>query len=178
MGQVGELCIRAKYPWTTCQGYYGMPEKSLEMFRNCWLHTGDGLKRDKDGWYFFVDRLKDAIRRGGENISSYEVEQAVLGHPAIAECSAVGVPADAEAGEDEVMVCMVLTPGATLTPEEAWAWCDKRLPKFAAPRYLAFLNALPATPSGKIRKAALRELKPEQRHDRGPSLRKPRGQKK
>ena len=178
VGEVGELCIRAKHPWTTCQGYYGMPEKSLEMFRNCWLHTGDGLKRDKDGWYFFVDRLKDAIRRGGENISSYEVEQAVLGHPAIAECSAVGVPADAEAGEDEVMVCMVLTPGATLTPEEAWAWCDKRLPKFAAPRYLAFLNALPATPSGKIRKAALRELKPEQRHDRGPSLRKPRGQKK
>lgn len=178
VGEVGELCIRAKHPWTTCQGYYGMPEKSLEMFRNCWLHTGDGLKRDKDGWYFFVDRLKDAIRRGGENISSYEVEQAVLGHPAIAECSAVGVPADAEAGEDEVMVCMVLAPGATLTPEEAWAWCDKRLPKFAAPRYLAFLDALPATPSGKIRKAALRELKPEQRHDRGPSLRKPRGQKK
>ena len=175
VGQVGELCIRANYPWTTCQGYYGMPEKSLEMFRNCWLHTGDGLKRDENGWYFFVDRLKDAIRRVGENISSYEVEQAVLGHPAIAECSAVGVPADAEAGEDEVMVCMVLVPGEKLSPEEAWAWCDKRLPKFASPRYVAFLTALPATPSGKIRKAALRELKPEQRHDRGASLRKPRG---
>jgi crotonobetaine/carnitine-CoA ligase len=177
VGEVGELTIRAKYPWTTCQGYYGMPDKTIDMFRNCWLHTGDGLRRDAEGWYFFVDRLKDAIRRGGENISSYEVEQAVLGHPAIAECSAVGVPADAEAGEDEVMVCMVLVPGEKLAPDDAWAWCDKRLPKFASPRYLAFLDALPATPSGKIRKAALRELKPEQRHDRGPTLRKPRAEK-
>src|ERR1700716_3427168 len=123
-----------------------------------WSHPGAARGRDEAGWYYFVDRLKDAIRARGENISSYEVEQAVLGHAAVAECAAVGVPADGEAGEDEVMGCIVLAPGATLTPEEVWAWCDRRLPKFAAPRYLAFIDALPATPSGKIRKVQLREL--------------------
>ena len=84
-------------------GYFGMPEKTAEAWRNLWFHTGDALRQDEDGWYYFVDRYKDALRRRGENISSYEVEQGVLCHPAVLECAVIGVPADSEAGEDEVM---------------------------------------------------------------------------
>ena len=76
VGEVGELIVRSKEPWTSCQGYYAMPDKTVEVFRNLWFHTGDGLRKDAEGWYYFVDRLKDAIRRRGENICSYEVESA------------------------------------------------------------------------------------------------------
>ena len=110
VGSVGELVIRYKHPWTSSMGYYGMPEKTLEAWRNLWFHTGDALRRDADGWYYFVDRYKDTLRRRGENISSYEVEQVILGHPAVAECAVVGVPADFEAGEDEVLA-VVVAPG-------------------------------------------------------------------
>ena len=97
-GEIGELVVRYKQPWTCSLGYYGMPEKTVEAWRNLWFHTGDALRRDADGWYYFVDRYKDALRRRGENISSYEVEQALLGHPAVAECAVIGVPADVDAG--------------------------------------------------------------------------------
>ena len=85
-----------------------MPEKTVEAWRNLWFHTGDALSRDEDGWYYFVDRYKDALRRRGENISSYEVEQAVLGHPAVVECAVIAAPAGVEAGEDEVAVFAVV----------------------------------------------------------------------
>jgi crotonobetaine/carnitine-CoA ligase len=156
VGQVGELIVRPKEPWTTCLGYYGMPEKTAEAFRNLWFHTGDGLRRDEDGWYYFVDRLKDAIRRRGENISSYEVEQTVLEHPSIADCAAIAVPAETEAGEDEVMIFVVAS--GEVGRDEVSAWCRQRLPAFAKPKYIRFVETLPATPSGKVRKAELREL--------------------
>lgn len=158
VGELGELVVRSRYPFTSTLGYFGMPERTVEAQRNCWFHTGDGLRRDADGWYYFVDRLKDAIRRRGENISSYEVEQAILPHPAVLECAVVAIPADVDAGEDEVMVCVVTVPGAELTVEELWAWCDRRLPYFAVPRYVRFLDELPKTPSAKVQKAKLREL--------------------
>ncbi|MGI9623977.1 MAG: AMP-binding protein, partial [Acidimicrobiales bacterium] len=173
VGEVGELIVRAKYPWTTCQGYFGMPDKTAEAFRNLWFHTGDGLRRDEDGWYYFVDRLKDALRRRGENISSYEVEQGLLSHDALAEVAAIGVPADQEAGEDEVMVFLVLEPGASVTAEEIWGYADRQLPAFAVPRYLRFIDELPKTPSEKVRKIALREQGvDDQSHDRGPQPRR------
>jgi crotonobetaine/carnitine-CoA ligase len=158
VGEVGELVVRAKLPWTTTSGYYGMPEKTLEAMRNLWFHTGDGMRRDADGWYYFVDRLKDAIRRRGENISSYEVEQAVLGHPAVGECAAVAAPAASEAGEDEVAIFAVAAEGAELTVEEVRAWCEERLPAFARPEHVRLLDRLPMTPSGKVRKVELRAL--------------------
>ena len=158
VGEVGELVVRAKLPWTTTSGYYGMPEKTLEAMRNLWFHTGDGMRRDADGWYYFVDRLKDAIRRRGENISSYEVEQAVLGHPAVGECAAVAAPAASEAGEDEVAIFAVAAEGAELTVEEVRAWCEERLPAFARPEHVHLLDRLPMTPSGKVRKVELRAL--------------------
>lgn len=157
VGQVGELVVRAHLPFTMTTGYYGMPERTVEAQRNLWFHTGDGLRRDEQGWYYFVDRLKDALRRRGENISSFEVEQPILAHPDIAECAVIGVPADAEAGEDELMVVIVARAGARLTAEDVWAWCEPRLPAFAMPRYVRFVDALPLTPSGKVRKAVLGE---------------------
>ena len=156
VGEVGELVVRPRHPWTASMGYYNMPEKTVEAWRNLWFHTGDALKRDEDGWYYFVDRYKDALRRRGENISSYEVEQAVLGHPAVVECAVIGVPADQDAGEDEVLA-VVVTNGETASAAEILDWCEGRIPAFAIPRYLRVVAALPKTPSEKVRKAALRE---------------------
>lgn len=162
VGQVGELVVRTKQPWTMSTGYYGMPEKTAEAMRNLWFHTGDGLRRDEDGWFYFVDRLKDAMRRRGENISSYEIEQAVLGHEDIVECAAVAAPARVEAGEDEVAIFVVAREGVTLEEDTVRTWCTERLPAFALPEYVAVLDALPMTPSGKVRKIELRELAAQQ----------------
>jgi crotonobetaine/carnitine-CoA ligase len=122
VGTVGELVVRYKHPWTCSVGYYGMPEKTAEAWRNLWFHTGDALRRDEDGWYYFVDRYKDALRRRGENISSYEVEQVLLANPAVVECAVIGV----------------------------------KIPSFAIPRFVRYVDALPKTPSEKVRKAELR----------------------
>lgn len=154
VGELGELAIRTKLPWTCSMGYYAMPDKTAEAWRNLWFHTGDGLRRDEEGWYYFVDRLKDALRRRGENISSYEVEQALLGHPAITEAAVVAVKADIEAGEDEVMAWLV-----TSEPVDAhrlWDWAETRMPSFAVPRFLEFVDELPKTPSERVRKVELR----------------------
>ena len=155
VGEVGELVVRPKVPWITSMGYYGMPEKTAEAWRNLWFHTGDALRRDADGWYYFVDRYKDALRRRGENISSYEVEQAILGYDAVVECAVIAVPAEVDAGEDEVMACVVVRE--PISPEDLWKWCDSRLPAFAVPRFLRFVETLPKTPSEKVQKAVLRE---------------------
>ena len=138
----------------------------MEAFRNLWFHTGDGLRKDADGWYYFVDRLKDAIRRRGENISSYEVEQALITLDGIQECAVVAVPADQDAGEDEVMVFVVREPGSGIGAAEVWEHADRRLPYFAVPRYVSFIDELPKTPSEKIRKAALRDIGVTDAHDR------------
>ncbi len=156
-GQIGELLVRPKVPGMISAGYLSMPEKTIETWRNLWFHTGDGLRRDENGWYYFVDRVKDALRRRGENISSFEVESGVSSHPAVAECAVIGVRADQAAGEDEVMVCVVLKENEQVAPAELIAWCDKRLPAFMVPRYIEFMPALPLTPSAKVRKKELRE---------------------
>jgi crotonobetaine/carnitine-CoA ligase len=154
VGEVGEMLVRSKLPWTLSDGYYGMPEKTVEAWRNLWFHSGDALRRDEDGWYYFVDRYKDALRRRGENISSYEVEQAVLAHPAVTECAVVAVPAPIEAGEDEVMACVV-APGG-VDPGTLWTFCAERIPAFAVPRFIRVMDQLPRTPSEKIQKGDLR----------------------
>lgn len=157
-GAVGELMVRHKQPGIMCSGYLGMPEKTVETWRNLWFHTGDALRRDADGWYYFVDRVKDALRRRGENISSFEVESVVRGHPAIAECAVVGVKADERGGEDEVKACVILAEGhATLDHADLIAWCDARMPAHMVPRYVEVLDKLPQTPSEKIKKKELRE---------------------
>ena len=154
VGEVGEMVVRSKYPYTMSDGYYGMPEKTVETWRNLWFHTGDALRRDADGWYYFVDRYKDALRRRGENISSYEVEQGLLAHPAVLECAVIAVPASIEAGEDEVMACVVLSAGTE--PAVLWEFCASRVPAFAVPRFIRTMTALPRTPSEKVQKLELR----------------------
>ncbi|WP_460358374.1 AMP-binding enzyme [Actinoallomurus acanthiterrae] len=131
-----------------------MPERTAEAWRNLWFHTGDALRKDADGWFYFVDRYKDALRRRGENISSYEVEQALLGYDPVVECAVIGVDAGVEAGEDEVMACVVAS--RDVKPQELWDWCAGRVPAFAVPRFIRFVDELPKTPSERVRKAALR----------------------
>jgi len=155
-GQVGELLVRHKVDDILLAGYVGMPEKTLEAFRNLWFHTGDGLRRDADGWYFFTDRMKDALRRRGENISSYEVEAPIAAHPAVAAAAVIAVPAGFAAGEDEVKACVVLQPGASLGHGELADWCDRRLPYALVPRYFEFVDVLPVTENGKVQKEKLR----------------------
>jgi len=166
VGQIGELVVRPRIPWIVSLGYYNMPDKTAESWRNLWFHTGDALRCDEEGWYYFVDRFKDALRRRGENISSYEIETAVLSHSAIVECAVIGVPAPRlEAGEDEVMAYVVATE--QIEPAELWAWCDARIPAFAVPRFLRFVEELPKTPSQRVQKATLRKLGvTEDTHDR------------
>lgn len=156
VGEVGELVVRPRAPWIVSQGYFAMPDRTVEAWRNLWFHTGDALRRDEAGWYYFVDRFKDALRRRGENISSYEVETAVLAHPAVRECAVIAVPADSEAGEDEVMAYLVTAE--PVAAGEIWAWCQRRIPAFAQPRYLRFVDELPKTPSLKVQKAQLRAM--------------------
>jgi len=155
VGELGELVIRPKVPWTCSMGYFEMPDKTAEAWRNLWFHTGDGMRRDADGWYYFVDRLKDSLRRRGENISSYEVEQVFLAHPAITECAVVAVKVEIEAGEDEVMAWLITS--TQINPTELLSWAETRMPSFAVPRYVEFVDELPMTPSEKVQKVELRK---------------------
>ena len=154
-GVVGELVVRARDPWVLNAGYYNMPEKNAEAWRNGWFHTGDGFTYDEDGNYYFVDRIKDAIRRRGENVSSFEVEALVNQHPQIAESAAVAVPADV--GEDEIKICVVIQPGETLDPAELIEFLKPRMPKFMIPRYVEVIDGLPKTEATfRTRKVELR----------------------
>jgi carnitine-CoA ligase len=154
VGEVGEILVRPKRPFAMLSAYYNSPEATLEAFRNFWFHTGDNARADADGYYYFVDRKKDAIRRRGENISSSEVEATLNRHPAILECAVIAVPS--ELGEEEVKAVVVLREGARATAEEIWAFCDEHMPRFWVPRYIEFRREMPKTPSQKIQKYLLR----------------------
>lgn len=156
VGEVGELIVRCDEPWCMNVGYYGMPEKTAESWRNGWFHTGDGFRTDEHGNFFFVDRLKDAIRRRGENISSFEVEAYVNEHPDVAETAAIGVPS--ELGEDEVKVLVVRKPESTLTERELVEYLIPKMPRFMVPRYVEFVDAFPKTEAtSRTQKVKLRE---------------------
>ncbi|MEN9317274.1 MAG: hypothetical protein RIS35_3667 [Pseudomonadota bacterium] len=166
-GEVGELVVRTRDPWSVMDGYHAMPEATVAAWRNQWLHTGDAFRREAGGRWFFLDRLKDAVRRRGENVSSFEVESQINEHPAVLESAVVAVRSDAT--EDEIKACVVLRPGQALGPEALLAFLDDRLPYFMVPRYVEFLDALPKTPTEKVRKQELRArgVTP-QTHDRPP----------
>lgn len=155
-GETGELVLRADDPWEFCLGYWRNPEKTVEAWRNQWLHTGDAFRVDEHGDYYFMDRLKDVIRRRGENISSFEVEAEVEAHPAVLECAAVAVPS--LFGEDEILLVATLKPGAALTPAGLHGHLSERLPAYMVPQFIELRqDELPKTPTGKIMKATLRE---------------------
>ena len=154
-GEAGELTLRADEPFAFATGYFGMADKTVEAWRNLWFHTGDRVVRDNDGYYRFIDRMKDAIRRRGENISSYEVEQVIVSHPEV-ENAAV-FPVRSELAEDEVMAAVVLRAGAQLNHAALLDFCQPRMPYFAVPRFVEFVDALPVTENGKVTKYKLRE---------------------
>ena len=154
-GKTGELVLRADNPWEFNLGYWQNPQATAEAWRNQWLHTGDGFQTDADGNFYFVDRIKDCLRRRGENISSFEVEVEVDAHPAIRESAAVAVPSDLS--EDELKVVASLKPGCTVEPADLLAFLKDRLPAYMVPRYIEIIaDELPKTPTGKVQKVLLR----------------------
>ena len=154
VGAVGELVVRANEPWVLATGYHRNPDATVRLFRNLWLHTGDAFRRDAAGNYFFVDRIKDYIRRRGENISSFEVEREVNAHPAVLECAAVAVKSAST--EDDLKVVVVLKQGARLEPDELREFLRPRVPRFMVPNVIEVIAELPKTPTGKIQKHLLR----------------------
>lgn len=154
-GTVGELIVRSDLPWTLMSGYWQNPEATAHAWRNGWFHTGDAFRVDEDGHYYFVDRMKDALRRRGENISSFEVEAEVLAHPQVREAAVVGVPSPY--GEDDVLAVVSVLPESDVTEERLLMFLTERLPHFMVPRYIRFLDDLPKTPTNKVRKHELRD---------------------
>jgi crotonobetaine/carnitine-CoA ligase len=155
-GEPGELLVRPLVPWTTMAGYHGQPEATLAAWRNLWFHTGDLMRRDGHGNYVYLDRLKDCIRRRGENVSAAEVEAVLARHPAVAQVAVVGIPSPFDAHEQEVKACIVAAAEGRQDPEEISAYCRERMPGFAVPRFIEFYATLPTTPTGKVAKAELR----------------------
>lgn len=151
----GELLLRPTEPHSFASGYFGMPDKTVEAWANLWFHTGDRVVRHPDGYFSFIDRMKDAIRRRGENVSSWEVEHAIMTHNAIEACAVYPVPS--ELGEDEVAAAIQLKHGQSLPPLELIQYLETRLAHFAVPRFVRLIDAMPLTENGKIKKLVLRE---------------------
>jgi crotonobetaine/carnitine-CoA ligase len=153
--QLGEITVRPKAPHVFMEGYYKMPEQTAQVMRGGAFHTGDMGYADADGYLYFVDRIKQSIRRRGENISSWEVEKVINAHPKVLECAAVGVPS--ELGEEEVKVYIVCRPGETLEPLDIIQWCEERMAYFMVPRYIEFRSALPKTATERVEKYKLKQ---------------------
>lgn len=155
----GELVLRPRIPNICLHYYYKMPEKTVSDFRNLWFHTGDLCRMDQDGYIFFMDRVKDYIRRRGENISSFEVENLISTHPKIEESAAIAVKLDEQGrhSEDELMSVIVLKQGEKLDPKELIEFLEPIMPKFMIPRFIRFRDALPKTPTNRVQKVKLRE---------------------
>jgi crotonobetaine/carnitine-CoA ligase len=155
--QIGEFVVRPKAPWTITQGYHGMPDKTVQAWRNLWTHTGGSGYVDKDSYVYFVDRLGDRIRRRTEIISFYEIETAAIAHSAVFECAAVSTPSEFE-GDDDVKLYVVLRADASEEPEKLLRHPAGLLPHYMVPRYIAFFEALPRTPTNKVQEAILRAM--------------------
>lgn len=155
VGEPGEIVFRPEESFMMMLGYYNMPDKTLETYRNLWFHTGDLAKRDADGYLYFIDRKKDSLRRRGENISSFEVERAINTHPSVLESAAVAVKS--ELAEDEVKICVVLKLDCTVVPADLIHYAAERMPYFAVPRYVEFMQQLPKTPTERTQKYLLKQ---------------------
>lgn len=154
----GEIVVDMRLPNIVMRSYAGMPEKTAEDFRNLKLHTGDLGRMDQEGYLYFLDRVKDYIRRRGENVSSMEVEQTLTKHPHVLEAAAIAVPAgEGASAEDEIMVCLVAREGCEIDRAAVLEWCIERMPYFAIPRYARVMDRLPKTPTERVRKVELRE---------------------
>lgn len=155
VGEVGEIVVRPNEPSLMSDGYFAMPEATLATRRNLWFHTGDLARSDADGYFYFVGRKAESIRRRGENISAFEVEEVVKLHPAVMDAAAYGVPS--EMTEDDVMVAVVVRPAASFDARELTEFCAQRMARHMVPRYVDTVVELPRTATEKVRKEALRE---------------------
>lgn len=153
-GEIGEIVSRPRLPGVLTSGYEGEPEATAEAMRDGWFHSGDLGRVDGDGFFYFVDRIRHSIRRRGENISSWELETVVAGHPAVAEVCAIGVPSPL--GEEDVKVVVVPVAAKTVDPAELRSWCQERMAAFMVPRYIEVVAALPRAETGKVMKEELR----------------------
>jgi len=153
-GEVGELLLRNP---AIMKGYFGLQQQTADVLRDGWLHTGDLVRADRNGVFYFVARKKEVIRRRGENLAPTEVEEALNAHPAVREAAVVGVPA--ELSEEDVKAFVVYTGAICPEPEELRSWCAQRLAPFKVPRYIEFVDTLPRTPTARI----ARHLLPRER---------------
>lgn len=151
----GEIIVRPLRPDIMFMGYWGRPADTMKVMRNMWFHSGDIGKFDEDGFFYFVDRKKDYLRRRGENISSFEMESAFAAHPEIEEVAVHAVPS--EKGEDDVKVTAILKPGSKLQPDALFHWAVDAVPYYALPRYIEFRDAMPKNPQGRVLKYQLRD---------------------
>jgi crotonobetaine/carnitine-CoA ligase len=154
-GTTGQLIVRPERPGTVSIGYWGEPEKTVELWQGLWIRTGDLVRRNEEGWFYYVDRLKDAIRVSGENVASADVEAAVASFDGVVEAAAFGVPS--ELGEQDIMVGVILRDGAGIEWEALQEHCLDRLPYFATPRYFEAFATFPRTPTERVKKAELRD---------------------
>lgn len=154
-GEVGEICVRPAMPDVMFRGYWNRPVDTLAAFENLWFHTGDLARTDDERYLYFVDRKKDSLRRRGENISSFELERVGIAHPAVKDVAVHAVPSDVS--EDEVKVTVVLQPDVPVNEEELCRFMAERVPYFAIPRYVEFVEDLPRNPVGRVLKYELRD---------------------
>ena len=155
VGEVGEIVCRPQAPNVMFAGYWNRPADTVNATRNLWFHTGDLGRLDEDGFLYFVDRKKDAMRRRGENISSFEMEKVLFAHAEVRDVAVHAVPS--EISEDDVKITLVLQDGATVSEEELCRWIADRVPYFAIPRYIEFRDDLPRNPVGRVLKYQLRD---------------------
>jgi carnitine-CoA ligase len=170
----GELVVRPRAPFTMFLGYLNKSEKTVESWRNLWFHTGDFVTRDPDGYYYFIDRKKDVIRRRGENLAPYDVETALNRHPAVFESVVVGVPS--ALGEEDVKAFVQLRPSVSVDARELFEFCAEHLPFFMVPQYIEFIEEIPKTANQKAQRYLLKGKRGEAEYDRdklGVVLRKP-----
>ncbi len=153
VGQAGEMVIRPLEPGVMSDGYFGMPERTLESRRNLWFHTGDIGRLDDDGLFYFMHRMSERIRVRGEMVSAYEVEEVILTHSAVQDCAVIGV--QSEFGEEDVKAFVVAKPGHEISADELITFCIARMAKFMVPRSIELLDKMPLTPTGKPEKGRL-----------------------
>lgn len=156
-GEIGEIVVRPKVPFCFNQGYYRMPEITVDAWRNLWFHSGDAGYFDAQGRLYYADRIKDRIRRRGENISSFEIEQVLNDHPDVNESAVVGIRVEGAGGEDEVKAYIVTDGGGDIDNVALLDYCVEQIPRFAVPRYIEAVEALAKTATGKIQKEPLRQ---------------------
>ena len=152
IGKVGELII--KNP-TVTPGYFRDSDETRKVLRNGWLYTGDNAYQDEDGYFYFVDRKKDVIRRRGENFSSLEIEEVLNAHPKVLESAVIGIPS--ELSDEEIKAYVIPKPEEKIDPAEIFRWCEGRLARFKIPRYLEIRESFPKTPTHRVEKYKLRQ---------------------